>query len=90
MTTSFAPSFTARCTSGGQWVWLTVGLAPHTTTTLLCTTSAGSAERIEPNTLLHASPMVCAQIVWSTTVAEMAAKNASLKLDFSTRAADEL
>ena len=45
---------------------------------------------MSPNTLAHASPIVCAQIVCSTTVAPMAANTASVMLAFSVRAAEEL
>ena len=69
---------------------LTVGFAPHTTTRSACTTSFGSADAMSPNTLSHAAPIVCAQMVWSTTVAPMAAKKASDRLARSTSAADEL
>ena len=45
---------------------------------------------MSPNTLSHEAPIVCAQIVCSTMVAPMAAKNASVRLARSSAAADEL
>ena len=69
---------------------LTVGLAPQMTTNLLCTTSRGSAEAMDPYTLSQAAPIVNAQIVCSAIVAPVAAKNASVRLARSMTAADEL
>ncbi len=68
----------------------TVGLAPQITIRSLLTTSSGSADAMSPYTLSHAAPIVAAQIVWSATVAPIAAKNASVRLSRSITAADEL
>ena len=90
MTTTFAPAAAACRTSGGKCVFDTVGLAPHTTTSLLCTTSSGSADAMSPYTLSHARPIVWAQIVCSAMVAPSSANRASVRLLLSTAPADEL
>ncbi len=89
-TTSRAPAARACCTNGGKWMFEIAGFAPHTTTSLLCTTSCGSAECIAPNVDCHAAPAVAAQIVCSTRAAPRSSNSRHVKPPSASDPADEL
>ncbi len=89
-TTRRAPAARARCTSGGKWMFEIAGFAPHTTTSLLCTTSSGSADSIEPNVDCHAAPAVAAQIVCSTRAAPSSSNKRHVRPADASDPADEL
>ena len=66
------------------------GFAPHTTTSLLCTTSSGSAESIAPNVERQAAPAVAAQIVCSTRAAPSSSNIRHVRPSAASDPADEL
>ena len=80
----------ACCTSGGKWVFDTVGLAPHTTTWAAWTTSSGSADSMRPKTSSHASPAVAAQMVSCTSAAPSRRNSRSVRAALASTPAEEL
>ena len=84
------PRARACWTSGGKWMLEIAGFAPQTITSLLCTTSCGSAESIDPNVDCHAAPAVAAQMVWSTRATPSSSKSRQVSPSAASSPADEL